>query len=166
MGCLIDSIQFEKRVAKLYFVGSKTLGNTILHLGLSISDLRIRTKHAETGLLFYPSPEEAENSDKNYINKNIFSPLAGIQVQVNPQTMMMVEFQYLPEYNFDQDSPEVSKNEINAVGMVIAGLRFFILDWLPIDTGVLYRTDYHGIGDIHIHAGVNINISLPRVFSK
>ena len=160
------NIEFQKRVATLYFVASKTLGATSIHGGLSISDLRIRTLSTMTAELISPTAAEAEETGKNYINKNIFQPLLGLSVKVNPRTSMMVEFEYIPDYDFDEEEPVVTDALIKSNWMVIAGLRFFINDWLPLDTGILYRGDYHGIGDMHIQAGLNINFSLPKVFQK
>jgi len=45
------SVKFDKRVSTLYFVASKTFGPISMHAGLSINDLRIRTKYAGTGEL-------------------------------------------------------------------------------------------------------------------
>ena len=160
------NIEFQKRVATLYFVTSKTLGATSIHGGLSISDLRIRTLSTTTDELISPTAAEAEETGKNYINKNIFQPLLGLSVKVNPRTWMMVEFEYIPDYDFDEEEPVITDALIKSKWMVIAGLRFFINDWLPLDTGVLYRGDYHGIGDMHIQAGLNINFALPKVFQK
>ncbi|UCE17770.1 MAG: zinc ribbon domain-containing protein [Gemmatimonadota bacterium] len=158
-----DTVKFQKRVSTLYFVGSKTFGALSLHLGTSISDLRIRTKYRHNNALLSPTPEQVEAWDKEYVNKNITRPFAGLRVEANPKTLLMIEFEYIPEYDFDEEDPTVTREQIEAVWMVIAGLRFFAFDWLPLDSGVMYRGDYHGIGDMHIHAGVNINLPLPKI---
>lgn len=161
-----DTVNFEKRVSTLYFVATKTFGDVSLHAGLSISDLRIRTKYAYQDLLLSPTPDQAERNDRDYINKNVFSPFVGLRTIVNPRTMLMLEFEYIPEYDFDEANPVVNREKIDAVWMIIAGVRFFIFDWLPLDTGVLYRGDYHGIGDMHIQAGLNFNLPLSRFFTS
>lgn len=97
------------------------------------------------------------------MNKNVFSPFWGLKAKVNPQTYMMMEFACLPEYKFNENNPMVNRDKIDAVWMIIAGVRFFIFDWLPLDAGVLYRGDYYGIGDMHIQAGMNLNLPLPRI---
>jgi hypothetical protein len=50
--------------------------------------------------------------------------------------------------------------------MLVSGVRFFFLNWLSLDTGVMYRSDYYGIGDALIDAGININTSLTEVVKK
>jgi hypothetical protein len=157
-----NEVKFEKRVSTLYFVASKTLGPVSMHTGLSINDLRIRTRNA-TGDPISPNADEKDKMDRDYFNKNLFSPFAGLEVKVNPRTLLMLEYESIPEYKFEEENPEVNPDKINEVWMVIAGVRYFIFDWLPLDTGVLYRGDYHGIGDMHIQAGLNVNLPLPRI---
>ena len=159
-----NSWDFQKRVSTLFFVFSKTFNKVSLHSGLSINDLRIKTLNAETGELFSPGPEK--NKDKDYINRNIFSPFAGIRVEVNPKTLLMMEIQQIPKYEFDDNNPVLSKNNISMEWMMISGIRYYILNWLSIDTGVMYRSDYNGIGDAQIDAGIDFNIPLARVFSS
>jgi hypothetical protein len=158
-----DKVKFEKRVSTLYFVASKTLGPVSMHTGLSINDLRIRTRNTVTGEFISPTPEEIKAKDRDYVNENLFSPFAGLGVEVNPRTLLMLEYESIPEYKFDEENPAVNKGKIGEVWMIIAGVRYFIFDWLPLDTGVLYRGDYHGIGDMHIQAGLNVNLPLPRI---
>lgn len=161
-----NQVEFEKRVSTLYFVATRSIGDVKLHGGMSVSDLRIRTREAGTKILISPTPAEADASDKDYFNKNVLSPFVGLSVQANEKTMLMLEFEYVPEYDFDDDNPMVSTDQISSIWMLIAGLRFYIWDWLPLDTGILYRGDYHGIGDMHIHAGLNFNFHLPKVFKS
>jgi hypothetical protein len=158
-----DKVKFEKRVFTLYFVASKSLGPVSMHTGLSINDLRIRTRNTATGEFISPTPEEIKTKDRDYVNKNLFSPFAGLRVEVNPRTLLMLEYESIPEYDFDEENPVVNKGKIDEVWMVIAGVRYFVFDWLPLDTSVLYRGDYHGIGDMHIQAGLNVNLPLPRI---
>lgn len=158
-----NTVKFEKRVSTLYFVASKTFGHVSLHAGLSVSDLRIRTRHAATGAFISPTPEQIKANDRDYVNENLFGPFVGLRIEVNPRTLLMLEYESTPEYNFDEENPEVDKGKINDVWMIIAGVRYFIFNWLPLDTGVLYRGDYHGIGDMHIQAGLNLNLPLPRI---
>ncbi|MFC1553470.1 hypothetical protein ACFL7D_02440 [candidate division KSB1 bacterium] len=155
--------KFEKRIATLYFVASKTFGNISVHGGLSINDLRIRTKNGNTGEMHSPTPQEAKDRDKDYYNKNIFSPFIGINAQANSRTFLMMEFEQVPKYKFEVEDPELSKENISNEWMVIAGIRYFIFNWMSLDTGVMYRGDYHGIGDAQIDAGVDINLPLTRI---
>jgi len=157
-----DTVKFQKRIAVLYFAASKTFGPVSIHTGLSISDLRIRTRDARNDKFISPTPAEVKRTDKDYVNRNILRPFAGLKVKINPRTMFMLEYEYIPEYNFEEENPVVSEDKIDVIWMLIAGIRFFIFNWLPLDVGVLYRGDYHGIGDAHIQAGVNINLSLSK----
>jgi len=152
------TVQFQKRLSTLYLVASKTFEKVSMHAGLSVSDLRIRTLEEDDTPI---SP--VAGSEKDYFNKNLFGPFVGFRIELNPKTFLMMEAEQIAAYEFDETIPFVSEDEINVEWMGIAGVRFFFFDWLALDTGVMYRSDYHGIGDAHIHAGLNINLSLPKV---
>ncbi|MFC1553471.1 PEGA domain-containing protein [candidate division KSB1 bacterium] len=158
--------KFEKRIASLYFVASKTFSRIKLHSGISINDLRIRTFDGGTGLPYSPTEQEIENSDKDYFNKNIVNPFLGIQIHTVPRTILMVEFQKIANYNFDVEDPILSKDNITSEWMLISGLRYYLFNWMSLDTGVMYRGDFHGIGDAMIDAGMDINLPLTRMFTN
>ncbi len=155
------SVKFQRRLSTLYFVASKTFAKASVHAGVSISDLRIRTRTISDGFI---APAD-ENNDKDYFNKNLAGPFLGIRVEVNPKTFLMMEYEQIAKYKFDEKDPDLINGaaNISTEWLVIAGVRFFFLDWLALDTGVMYRGDYNGIGDALISAGLNINFSLPRI---
>jgi len=152
------TVKFQKRLSTLYFVASKTFEKVSIHAGLSISDLRIRTLEADDTPI---SP--VSGATKDYFNKNLFGPFVGLRIELNPNTFLMMEAEQIASYEFDETIPFVSEDDINVEWMGIAGVRFFFFDWLALDTGVMYRSDYHGIGDAHIQAGLNISLSLPKI---
>lgn len=156
-------VKYQKRVSTLYFVASKTFGNFSLHVGGSINDLRIRTRTIADGYIS-PTEQEAVISDKDYINKNLFGPFLGVRLELNPKTFLMMEVEQVAKYDFDETNPILTKKDISTEWMLITGVRFFFFDWLALDAGVMYRSDYYGIGDAHIEAGLNINLPLPRIF--
>jgi len=157
------NLKFEKRLATLYFIASKTIGPTSFHAGLSISDLRVRTKDAGTGEPISPTAEYVKANDKDYFNKNVFTPFVGLQALVNERTMLMMELSRIAEYSFDEDVPILDENKVTTRLMGIAGVRFFFFNWMALDTGVRYRSDFHGIGDAQIEAGLNFGLSLRDI---
>jgi len=152
------TVKFQKRLSTLYLVASKTFEKMSIHAGLSVSDLRIRTLEADDTPISPP-----DGSEKDYFNKNLFGPFIGFRIELNPKTFLMMEVEQIASYEFDETIPVVSEDDINVEWMGIVGVRFFFFDWLALDTGVMYRSDYHGIGDAHIHAGLNINLSLSKI---
>lgn len=158
-------VKFQKRLSTLYFVASKTLGKASMHAGVSINDMRIRTRAIDNEPISPNSQWEIDNG-RDYYNKNLIGPFLGLRVEVNPKTFLMIEYEQIAKYDFDEGNPELSQKDISTEWLVIAGVRFFFLDWLALDTGVMYRGDYHGIGDALISAGLNINLSLPRVMKS
>jgi hypothetical protein len=157
-----NEVKFQRRLSTLYFVASKTLGKASVHAGVSISDLRIRTRTSDD-VFITPTHEDAKKNNRDYINKNLYGPFLGLRLELNPTTFLMMEVEQIAEFNFDEENSAVSKDNIDARWMGIVGVRFFFFNWLAFDTGVMYRSDYYGIGDAHIEAGLNINISLPRI---
>lgn len=155
-------VKFQKRLSTLYFVGSKTFGKASIHGGVSISDLRIRTKTINNEPIS-PTSQWVKDKDRDYYNKNLIGPFLGLRLELNPKTFLMLEVEQIAKYDFDAENPIVSPNNISTEWMGIAGVRFFFLNWLALDTGIMYRSDYYGIGDAHIEAGLNINLSLPKV---
>ena len=157
------TVNYEKRLSTLYFVASKTFQDVSVHFGLSLNDLRIRTRDTATGTPISPDQAEIDSSGKDYYNKNIFGPFLGIQIKINPKTSLMMEVEQIAAYEFDETNPFVTEDNISVEWMGIAGVRFFFFDWLAVDAGVEYRSDYNGIGDAHIQTGLNITVSLPRI---
>jgi hypothetical protein len=158
-------VKFQRRLSTLYFVASKTFAKASVHAGVSISDMRIRTKTMGDGFIAPSQTWTEEHKDKDYYNKNLAGPFLGIRVEVNPKTFLMMEYEHVAKYKFDEKDPDLIKgaDNISTEWLVIVGVRFFFLDWLALDTGVMYRGDYNGIGDALISAGLNINLSLPRI---
>jgi len=72
------------------------------------------------------------------VNENLFRPFVGLRAEVNARTLLMLEYESIPEYDFDEENPIADNGKIDEVWMIIAGVRYFIFDWLPSDTGVLY----------------------------
>jgi hypothetical protein len=157
------NLKFEKRLATLYVAASKTIGPTTFHAGMSISDLRIRLKDAGTDAPISPAAENVKANDKDYFNKNVFTPFVGLQALANERTMLMMELSRIAEYSFDEDAPILDENKVTTRLMGIAGVRFFFFNWMALDTGVRYRSDFHGIGDAQIEAGLNFGLSLRDI---
>ncbi len=161
----LETWKFEKRIATLYFVASKNFGKIGIHSGLSINDLRIRS-FTSSDTPHSPTETEIKDTDKDYFNKNILSPFVGIKVEANPRTRLMLEFERVPKYRFDVDNPNLSKDNITSEWMIISGIRFYILNWMSLDTGVMYRGDFHGIGDAQIDAGIDINLPVAKLVKR
>lgn len=159
---LMFPVKYQKRLSTLYLVASKTFNEVSVHAGLSISDLRIRTTTTMDDPLS-PTQPEIDSTDKEYFNKNLFGPFVGLKVQLNPKTFLMMELEQIAAFKFDESTFVVSEDDIDVEWMGITGVRFFFVNWLSLDAGVMFRSDYHGIGDAHIQAGLNICFSLSSI---
>ena len=155
---LRDSLVYQKRLATLYLVGTKKINNIGLHLGVSVNDLRIRIIDELTDEVISPQDEE-----KKFVNKNIVTPFVGLTYRVNSRTFIMAEWEMIPNYDIQEETQIVEPDNIKTTWMTVAGVRFFAMDWLPIDVGVLYRDDYYGIADTRIQANFNFIFSIPEL---
>jgi hypothetical protein len=159
---LLFPVKYQKRLSTLYVVASKTFNRVSVHAGLSISDLRIRTTTTMDNPLS-PTQAEIDSTGKEYFNKNLFGPFFGLKVDLNPKTFLMMELEQIAAYKFDESTFVLSKDNIDVEWMGIVGVRFFFVNWLSLDAGVMFRSDYHGIGDAHIQTGLNICFSLSSI---
>jgi hypothetical protein len=159
---LMFPVKYQKRLSTLYFVASKTFNEVSVHAGVSISDLRIRTTTTMDDPIS-PSQPEIDSTGKEYFNKNLFGPFIGLKVQLNPKTFLMMELEQIAAYKFDESTYFLSEDDIDVEWMGIVGVRFFFVNWLSLDAGVMFRSDYHGIGDAHIQAGLNFCFSLSSI---
>ncbi len=159
---LMFAVKYQKRLSTLYLVASKTFNEVSVHAGVSVSDLRIRTTTTMDDPLS-PTQPEIDSTGKEYFNKNIFGPFVGLKVQLNPKTFLMMELEQIAYYKFDESTFVVSEDNIDIEWMGIVGVRFFFVNWLSLDAGVMFRSDYHGIGDAHIQTGLNICFSLSNI---
>ncbi|UCE21115.1 MAG: hypothetical protein JSV46_02440 [Candidatus Aminicenantes bacterium] len=159
---LMFAVKYQKRLSTLYLVASKTFNEVSVHAGVCISDLRIRTTTTLDDPLS-PSQPEIDSTGKEYFNKNLFGPFVGLKVKLNPKTFLMMELEQIAAYKFDESTFVVSEDNIDVEWMGIVGVRFFFVNWLSLDAGVMFRSDYHGIGDAHIQTGLNVCFSLPSL---
>ncbi|MDZ7288986.1 MAG: hypothetical protein ONB44_01250 [candidate division KSB1 bacterium] len=143
-----SEVSFETRLTKLYIVASKRISKVTGHIGLGLTDVRVRNPQ---GWSFF-------EVGRKELQRNIWAPFAGVSIQANPKAQVMVEIEGLPSYDFAEGGSYSSK-DIKNIWAGVVGVRFYFTNWLAADTGVRYRSDFDGIADANIQA--NINLLLP-----
>ena len=136
---------FRTRLMKLYVVSSRRVGALHGHVGLGLTDIRVRD----------PLLWSFRDSSMTELQRNLLSPFAGFSYQANPRTFVMVEVEGVPEYRFHANG-SFDKKAIRNVGSGAMGVRFYFSPFVAVDSGVRYRSDYDGIADANIHASMNI----------
>ena len=149
---------FETRFTKLYFVASKRMNQVSGHVGIGLTDVRVRNGQSET--FVDGIPESTTRSGE--LQRNLWAPFGGLSIQANPKTLVMLEIEGLPSYDFEEGH-EFSKDRIKNIWAGVVGVRFYFTNWMAADTGVRYRSDFDGIADANIQASLNLLLPVGRL---
>jgi hypothetical protein len=85
-----------------------------------------------------------------------------MSIQANPRAQIMMEVEGLPSYNFTAGESH-DGNDITNIWAGVIGVRFYFTNWMAVDTGVRYRSDFDGIADANIQANINVLLPLGRL---
>jgi hypothetical protein len=142
-------VEYDTRLTRLQVVATKTIGNVALHAGGGWADIRVKD----------PGGRGRERRWEGEMKRNIFSPLAGFSVQVNPRTTVMGEVEVVPRYDFGEGLTQADDMILSAWSGVM-GVRFYFTRWLSTDAGVSYRSDFVGLADSMIRASASVLLPL------
>ncbi|MFQ5627162.1 MAG: hypothetical protein ACE5I1_00260 [bacterium] len=145
-------VSFETRLTKLYIVASKKIQKVTAHVGVGLTDVRVRN----------PEGWRFLKPDASELQRNIWAPFGGISIRANPKAMVMMEIEGLPSYQFEPGG-EYSDQDITNIWAGVIGIRFYFLNWLVADAGVRYRSDFDGIADAKIQANMSVLLPLSRM---
>jgi len=146
------TVSFETRLTKLYLVASKRINIVSAHVGLGLTDVRVRN----------PQGWRFKNETDGELQSNLWAPFAGVSIQANPKAQVMFEIEGLPAYNFAA-AGNYGSGDIKNIWAGVVGVRFYFTSWLAADTGVRYRSDFDGIADANIQANINMLLPLGRL---
>jgi len=153
-GYNLQSLGLQTRFTTLYAIAGfeGKLGG--VYGGLSLTDVRTRggtqaVLNNGTGLMEYKTLPPMQ--------KNILEPFGGLLINANPTTQMLAEVSAIPSLDYDVRKKGIL---IETAWCGIAGIRFFMLPWLSLDTGVRYLSTFEGIADSDINLAVNAVIPL------
>ena len=157
------SLGIQERFSVLVLIIGKRWPFAGFQAGVCATDIRLKN-----GRRWYwtDGPQEsggvysAEIPEKQ---KNTWTPIGGIEIQANDKTKIMAEIQSVPVFDFDVHRQDVI---ISKAWLGVAGIRFFITDWLTLDAGVKYQSNDKGIADAEIRLGGNWVIPVPDWIRK
>lgn len=143
----LRTVDYDSRMTSIFLVLSRRVVPDVkLHAGIYYSDLRYKN-------VFVLYNEGASfNADEKEQKKNLFTFFGGIDYTLNERTIFMLEVQSFPYMVVDHRNGYLSPKK-RIVG--VAGLRFFITDWLLIDSGIRYQDNYKGLADAELKIGLN-----------
>jgi len=133
---------YKTRMGHLYLILSKGLGPIKVIGGLENADIRI----------------EYSNQGNTIEDRwQFYKPIFGITIDANPKTKAMFEFRTLPSINYDSLNTE-------AVYAGVIGIRFFFTDWVSLDAGFKYQSNYQGPADAVLKVGINAALPISKLF--
>ena len=91
------------------------------------------------------------------MKKEILKPFGGIFINANDKTLIIAEVEAVPQFDYDYKAQKV---RIRHAWLGIAGVRFFLTNWLSWDTGVRYQSSFEGIADAEINLAANLILPL------
>jgi hypothetical protein len=149
---------FQTRLTKLYLVASRKIDKVTGHVGIGLTDVRVR--NAQSFDFTNGIPVNTMNDEE--LQRNLWAPFGGLSIQANPKTQVMLEIEGLPSYDFVAGK-KYGAGGIKNIWAGVVGVRFYFANWLAADTGVRYRSDFDGIADANIQANVNLLLPLGRL---
>ena len=161
----ISGVAYSTRFTELTLVGSKHYCSWGLHMGINLTD--VRTK--DLRVVYYIDNDRTEAEERQ---KNLVGGFVGVDHWANPKTKIMLEAETCINYDHKivkiEDPNGNGSNfkqwlEVSQIYMGIGGVRFFFVDWLAVDTGVRYLSNFKGIADAQIRIGVHVMLPLSRI---
>lgn len=146
---------YEMRFTSLSLILSKNVGDkNSLHFGASYMDTRYRNLYRYIyNNPFLPTPISGE------FQKDLFGFFGGIEHIANERTVFMIEVQSFPSFRYNINSASI---ETSKMFVTVAGVRFAVLEWLVIDTGARYQSNFKGLADVQIRLSANAIFSISK----
>ena len=159
-----SSMMFRSRMSILYLVGGKTVGIMKLYAGLSFQDCRLETWKAPSIYGNYSSQITAVDTIiiTPEIYKIMTSPFGGLEIKVNPKTKIMAEVSSFASFEYNKVTGIQTADDITQIMVYMIGIRYFFNNWLSVDVGTRYQTNYTGFADSTVTAAMNIAVPLHR----
>ncbi len=156
LGNRLTAAALESRVSTLSLVLSKGGKVASMHVGLNLADVRTRRgtqwlhNEATSTTIVVEIPE---------LKKQIYGPMGGFTLSMNPRTQLMLEVSPVPEVRYLVQQRAVL---VRRVWRGVGGVRFFLGSWLSWDTGVRYQSNFDGIADARIEMSLNMILPLTH----
>lgn len=137
----LRNVDYEYRITSLFLVAGTQINNFKIYGNITVSDLRYRNVNVmyNYGMnIFYAAKKQM---------KMIWNVSTGLEKPLNLQTSLIAEVQTIPLMDVNPLNGELSPSSITAGSL---GLRFLILNWLIIDSCIVYQSNYTGLSDAQI----------------
>ena len=155
----LSGVDFETHFTTIYAASTFDIHPAwSTHFSVAYDEIRIRDIRYNYG--FNNGNRASEPDD---ITAGIISVSIGIEHAVNSRTHSIIELGSLPEIDFEED---MSGLNVSPLWQGLVGVRFYIRTLTTIDAGIRYRSDYSGLSDVEIRAGLNLGIDIQKEIRK
>ena len=154
----LKGVDFQTHFTTLYLASTFDLHPAwSAHLSVAYEEIRIKDirYNYDHGNSLTTPPDD--------ITEGIISLSIGLEHAVNARTHSIIEFGSLPEVEFKKDMRDLN---INPLWQGLVGVRFYVRPLTTIDAGIRYRSDYSGLSDVEIRAGLNLGIDVQKEIQK
>jgi len=152
----LQSAGFETRFASFYFIGTIKFKSATLHFGPIITDFRYKN----LSLQYRDSFDFLDTEEHSIVRSGGF---IGMTNMVNSSTMMIFDVTTVPRLHLDARSQSISLREDL---LLLWGLRYFVHDFISLDTAMRYYYSQTELSDIQVKIGMNVNLPLIRIINK
>jgi hypothetical protein len=146
------SLGIQERFSVLLLIIGKRWSFAGFQAGVAATDIRLKNGRRWYSMTGPADSRGVYSSEIPEKQKNTWAPIGGIELKANDKTKIMLEIQSVPVFDFDVLRQDVV---ISNAWLGVAGIRFFIQDWLTLDAGVKYQSDDRGIADAEIRVAGN-----------
>lgn len=149
----IYRVDFETHMTNLYLASTFDLSKDwVVHFGGTWSEYKIRDIIVNHHSRFADPQEQREA---------MLCWFGGVEHAINERTHSIVEAGTTPQLKFDEHLIDA---DLSSVWYVMAGVRYFIgqQSLSSFDAGIRYRSNYSGLADAEIRAGLNIGIDVGK----
>jgi len=156
-GYRLQSLEFQTRFTTLYAIAGFETRYGGIYGGWTLTDVRTRGGGQR---VFNEEDMVSEYKEFSPQQKNLYASFAGIFLNANETTQFMAEISAVPNLNYD---PVKQEPAIDKAWAGIAGIRFFMMNWLSLDAGVRYLDTFDGIADADVNLALNAVVPLGRI---
>jgi hypothetical protein len=160
----LNALNTRQRFSVLQVLAGKRWASVGLHAGMAVTDVRLKggTRYytvfgIEDGYNRYyscPIPES---------RTTFTAPVGGIEIRANDKTWIMAELESIPVFDFNVGLQNVV---VSRTWLGIAGIRFFMAEWLALDVGVKTQSVDKGIADAEIRIGGSCIVPVTAVVNR
>jgi len=140
----------------------KEMRNTLSFRVMDVRFINLSTRWSRNFADTMTRTHQIDADEPNYF----YSVGLGTEITASASTRILLEVSGQPLYNLKKAVEQNTSVEFSTLFAIIGGVRFYFTDWLYINAGIKYQSDYHGLADLNLRSEINLFIPLRRLVGK